>query len=335
MIPVRLIGGAARRALAPGSGRVLAVFRRSIYLERVDGALACLGPSALGAGPLNALCDLPEGFGWEERRVAPGAGFVCDEEEVRVAGGAIFSLRDARGWRHVPLPPGWTAEALADGLAALARAARPPAFSRPEPAFGQRKPEEGMGFLIGEPPVRRGEACLAPTDASPFHRAARSGGLALADWLVEVLRGESPSPPKEAEGLLGLGPGLTPSGDDFLGGAMIALRALGGGGAADRLAAWALPRARERTGKISLAHLACAAEGEGASALHDALAALCAPGAPGLAETLAALHAIGHTSGWDALAGAAAACGAWLRARGSGEGFRTRPGFEGRAPAPV
>ncbi|MBI3024747.1 MAG: hypothetical protein HYY66_03545, partial [Candidatus Tectomicrobia bacterium] len=106
MSPVLVAGGAARRALAPhGAGKVLAVFRRSIYLERSGGALACLGPPALGAGPLNALCELPDGFDWERQGLAPGAPFMCGGEEVRIAGGVSFSLRDARAWRARLLPP--------------------------------------------------------------------------------------------------------------------------------------------------------------------------------------------------------------------------------------
>jgi hypothetical protein len=97
---------------------------------------------------------------------------------------------------------------------------------------------------------------------------------------------------------------LTPSGDDLLGGTLIALRALGWLRVADTLADWLLPRARVRTHPISYAHLACAAGGEGSAALHDALRALCSPDGP-VARPLAALGSIGHSSGWDALAGAA------------------------------
>jgi hypothetical protein len=114
-------------------------------------------------------------------------------------------------------------------------------------------------------------------------------------------------PPAETEGLIGLGPGLTPSGDDFLGGTLIALHALGAHAAACRLGPWVLARAGDRTHRISLGHLACAAEGEGAGALHGALAAICSPGAPGLGRCLEALGRIGHSSGWDALAGVVAA----------------------------
>ncbi|MEK6711889.1 MAG: DUF2877 domain-containing protein [Nitrospinota bacterium] len=343
MIPVRLIGRAARRALAPGlppeEGKVLAVFRRSIYLERAGGALACLGPPALGAGPLNALCGMPEGFEWEEKGIVPGMPFRCGGEEVRLGRGVSFVLRDARDWKAQPPLPGWRAEDLAENLAALAREAQ------------GRAPAEGLGRLItslvqgGTPPLappcqgreRRaappcqggdgGGGFLPGKEGSFLLHAALAGALALGEWLSGCLRGEDSPPPEEAKALIGLGPGLTPSGDDCLGGALVALRALGEGRAADRLAAWALPLAEGRTGKISLAHLRCAAAGEGASALHEALAALCVPGAAGLPEALDAIHAIGHTSGWDALAGAAGACAAWLHAG--------RPGFEGRAPAPV
>ena len=117
-------------------------------------------------------------------------------------------------------------------------------------------------------------------------------------------------PPEKAEVLIGLGPGLTPSGDDFIGGAMVALRALGWGALADRLAEWALPLAEKRTGRISRAHLACAAEGEGAEALHEAIRAMGSSeefSDGKLSGCVDALDAIGHTSGWDALAGAAAA----------------------------
>jgi hypothetical protein len=102
------------------------------------------------------------------------------------------------------------------------------------------------------------------------------------------------------EALIGLGPGLTPAGDDFVGGAMIALRTFGHVDVADRIAAWALPLSKERTSRISRAHLECAAMGEGHEALHDWLT--------GFAEQdLQRLARIGHTSGLDAAAGAVAA----------------------------
>src|SRR5262249_30736283 len=100
------------------------------------------------------------------------------------------------------------------------------------------------------------------------------------------------------DSLIGLGTGLTPAGDDFVGGAMIALRAAGQVALADRIAAWALPLARERTSRLSRAHLECAARGEGDAALHDWLDGFSK-------EDFDRLARIGHTSGLDAAAGAA------------------------------
>jgi len=70
--------------------------------------------------------------------------------------------------------------------------------------------------------------------------------------------------------------------------------------AAARLAGWALPLAATATGRISRAHLACAAEGECGETVHEAILALLEGGLPDLDR----IDAIGHTSGWDALAGA-------------------------------
>lgn len=100
-----------------------------------------------------------------------------------------------------------------------------------------------------------------------------------------------------------MGSGLTPAGDDLIGGALIALRALGMNRIADRLATWALSLARSRTNRISFAHLACAAAGEGHEALHHALGAILA-GRKDLLKELSALKRIGHSSGMDALNGA-------------------------------
>lgn len=141
----------------------------------------------------------------------------------------------------------------------------------------RRLPSEGFGYL------------LDPGRDRPLAVEA------LAGWLAQ------PSGvPVGAAGLIGLGPGLTPSGDDLVGGALCALHATGHGAVAARLADWALPLAKSNTSRISCAHLACAAEGECGEAVNDAIVALVSGGEADLER----IDAIGHTSGWDALAGA-------------------------------
>ena len=137
---------------------------------------------------------------------------------------------------------------------------------------------------------------IPPSIETPAH--------AFLAWLCN--EGKSP------DELIGLGPGLTPAGDDFVGGAMIALRAFGDHKAADRIAGWALPLARERTNRISRAHLECAAQGEGHEALHDLLCTFDK-------KHLERLARVGHTSGLDAVAGALLALETAIRRSWRGE----------------
>jgi hypothetical protein len=110
----------------------------------------------------------------------------------------------------------------------------------------------------------------------------------------------------EAAQLIGLGPGLTPSGDDYLAGVLVALRWLGRGAQADSLWRWLEPQLAGGTSAISAAHLAAAATGQVHEALHELLENLAAWQAPDLHPTLSKLDAVGHSSGWDALAGVVA-----------------------------
>ncbi|MFQ5775058.1 MAG: DUF2877 domain-containing protein [Kiloniellaceae bacterium] len=279
------IGPIARRASSPGAtGAVAAVFARSFYLT-LGGQWTCIVPAGAGAGPLNARCALPEPVDWRRSGLAVGAPVRVAPEAIHVAPGLVFLLARAATW--TPGAPGpWSAESLRAGLEALERAMR------------GRVPQDGLG-LLGLSPTRG--ARLPPVAAAAFGPAS-----ALAVRLRAALAPGAGSRARDfsvVRPLLGLGPGLTPSGDDFLGGAMVALRRLGRGDVAGAL--WRAIRdpASVATCALGRAHLAAAAEGLGGAALHEILDdALAGRGARFLAR-MAALDAIGHTSGWDALAG--------------------------------
>jgi len=145
-------------------------------------------------------------------------------------------------------------------------------------------PEDGLGCTI-----------LGVHNALSVH--AQPALEALERWLAGHALGA------EVEQLIGLGPGLTPAGDDYLGGVLIGLRWLGRGAHADSLWRWLAPRLSARTSAISAAHLAAAAVGEGHEALHEMLDNLSAWDTPSLTASLGRLDAVGHSSGWDALAG--------------------------------
>lgn len=145
-------------------------------------------------------------------------------------------------------------------------------------------PQEGLGCTI-----------LGVHNALSVH--AQPALEALERWLAGHALGA------EAAQLIGLGPGLTPSGDDYLGGVLVGLRWLDRGAQADSLWRWLEPRLGAQTSAISAAHLAAAAGGQAHEALHEVLGNLSAWQAPDLLPSLGRLDAVGHTSGWDALAG--------------------------------
>jgi len=128
--------------------------------------------------------------------------------------------------------------------------------------------------------IPRDRGLLAPAAGDPFREAAQAPLAAL-------------------ENLLGLGPGLTPAGDDALGGAALALRSCGRTADADALRDFLAARIATATSAISAAHLRAALDGAGAQALHTILADI----VQGRMPDLAPLDVIGHSSGYDALAG--------------------------------
>jgi hypothetical protein len=293
-IPTTLLGHPARLALASGSGwTVLAAFRRSLYCRADQGALLCVGPPSLGPGPLNVLAPLPPDLDWQKYPVSPGARITRRGQTLTLTPELRIAFADAPVWQPVAPPDRWGAGTLAAGLQALAS------------EMDRLAPQDGLasfipGLVTGRPPSPPGSGLTRA-----LIRAAAPAVAALRTWLTTVMSPGAvlPSPPPDLERLVGLGPGLTPSGDDLLGGTLIALRALGWPAAADALAKWLRPCARSRTHAISYAHLSCAADGQGAGAVHDTLAALCVRGAPRLREHLGALGTLGHSSGWDTLAG--------------------------------
>ena len=126
----------------------------------------------------------------------------------------------------------------------------------------------------------------------------------MKNWLKKCFEVQLPiTPYKEAVAkLLGQGPGLTPSGDDFLGGMLITLHVCGEKSVQKQLYTQ-VESLLDRTGPVSSAHLKAAALGEGNQSLHQVLNMLLEGNETQLELGLDAINQIGHTSGWDALAG--------------------------------
>lgn len=293
--PITLVGRVARSVLATmEGGYIVAAFERSFYVESDRGGLICFGTAAMGAGPLNALCKLPERCVPES--LQPGVRVERYGDELRLDAEMALNLRDATTWQPIVVGAPPARMTLCGALTELAA------------LVAERRDARGFGTFI--PALLGGDTkpCIAADDV--LLAGSWEAVRAFTHWLQETPREREGNTvaPEKAQALVGLGPGLTPAGDDFLGGAMIALRSLGDDALAKRIAAWALPLARTRTSKISRAHLHCAADGEGAAVLHALLAAFSSTEREDLTAHVDALDGIGHSSGWDALAGVVCAC---------------------------
>lgn len=292
--PVLDLGQPARDRLARSSRwTAFARFRRSIYLRGEDRDIVCLCSHSFEPGPLSVRCALPEAIDWRRLDCGTAATGQFDGESLHFGSCVRFDLSRARVWK--PAGVDELCKAASARLRALLEAA------------AVRAPEEaGLGTVFRMP---RSRPATDQSRASHGVLAAAAPALAaLQRWLAYAgARQEARAlpPPRRAIELVGLGPGLTPSGDDYLGGLMIGLHAINRGDLATGLARLILPVARRATGAISYAHLACAAAGYGGAALHRTIAAVAGSEPLGPGSYLDGVARMGATSGWDALAGAA------------------------------
>jgi Protein of unknown function (DUF2877) len=151
----------------------------------------------------------------------------------------------------------------------------------------------GFGaWLLGAPlPFPLG-ACGARADMLARACAANASGRAVEAALA----------------LVGMGPGLTPAGDDFTGGAFFARAVLARVGGIDatgwHAAADAVRKAAAQlTHRISATLLGDLLAGEGWAPLHDLAMSLAYEDDPATLDAARRLTQLGHSSGWDLLAG--------------------------------
>jgi hypothetical protein len=157
--------------------------------------------------------------------------------------------------------------------------ARPWAGALPDPGALRR----GAGLLVEATAAAAAASALA---AAPY---AEPAGRAL-----ELLRRGDLDGVVAA--LAGLGPGLTPAGDDALAGMLLVLRARNGPGAGPVL--WAAA-GRARTTALSLALLRCAADGQALAPAHRLLDAAARGDRAAALAAAGSVAEVGATSGAD------------------------------------
>jgi hypothetical protein len=260
---------AAEFCNTPGDAEVAAVFERSFYLRAGD-LFVCVGEPAIGNGPLTLLADVRVPM----LGLHPGQPAHIMENRIDI-GAATFTCEGRERW-HSPAWPRAVAPAVLTQVRedVMRRAA-------------MDAPAEGFGRAITN----------LPDDA--FARIARRHLARLRAWLsVGSERASSQMCP--VRDIIGTGHGLTPSGDDVLIGALALLDALG-----ERRAHAALALAIDEvppalTSPLSHCFLRVAAAGHVGEGLHAAVASILRGDAD---RAVAAIRTIGHSSGWDMMAG--------------------------------
>ena len=297
-----LVGAVASRNLSANTqGRVLAVFDNSFYVAFSAG-LVCVGAAGLAAGPLNLITATPLGTSWRASGLRVDDRVSVANRVLSVGRRFRFDVSGTTRWVPESVPEGWTAEDLERGLSGFRQACSGRRFAQGLGGFIHGADDPGTGSLI--------------------RQRAREPAKALDRWLNAVFRNPRHGMAMPEDGLadlLGLGPGLTPSGDDYVAGMMIAARSLGETAACDRLWQGARPLVEGLGNPIALAHLSAASEGMGNIAIHRAINAIVTGRRDRLGAAAEGIDTIGHSSGWDAMAGVTRLFDAWLRGR-RGEG---------------
>lgn len=270
---------------APVLAEVAAVFERSFYLRAGD-LFVCIGEPAIGNGPLTLIAEMRAA----EVGLRPGQPAVISASGIAI--GAVTFTYDfcepwrSPRWRQTP-SPGRLAQAR-DALSLRAAA---------------KAPVEGFGRAVADSNER----------LTAVARIARQRLARLQSWLADTIEARNTpaaSLPDAVRDLVGLGPGLTPSGDDALIGALVLLDAL-----AERHAHASLAQALRQipaglTSPLSHCFLHTAAAGHVGEHLHAAVSSLVGGDAD---AAVATIRIIGHSSGWDMMAGAVTALTASVR----------------------
>lgn len=143
-----------------------------------------------------------------------------------------------------------------------------------------------------------------PRRDDPYGKAFQAGVEGLEAWGDRALEAALPAAPvQETARLLGLGAGLTPSGDDYISGVLIGLGQFPK--AAGLLASLiqAVQANLARTNRLSQHFLSYAMAGYWGRLEDQLVAALCAADRPGYLAAAEALAAYGSSSGIDEMLG--------------------------------
>ena len=282
-----LAGPLAIKYLKASTFGVVARFNRSFYLQGCMAGvpeLLCIGKSDLEPGPINVLCRQ-----WPSEKNLPSPGRAINRSGKVISWDqGYIDLAEMKVWVP-PVCPVIDQGTLLEGLQSL------------RSLVNKSTNRDGLIPLLLSHPDKG----IYETYQKMLIKIAWNAVQDLRAWLRNM-RGANTHlingfPGHAVKSLIGLGPGLTPSGDDLLGGMLIALNSTGQTEISEIL--WSsIVGIVSGTNEISQAHLKAAAHGMGAEVLHQLLVSLIS--GKSLDNLIERLSNVGHSSGWDAVVGA-------------------------------
>jgi hypothetical protein len=273
----------ARIAAGGWLGRVHSVFARTINVETPAGTLVTLAGCECDDAPDTVIVDAP---GFAGTDVVTGDPVTAEQARIVIGARLDVSLRGARPWQE-ELP------CVVD-----------PARLRANLDFLQARL-----FAVG----RVGGMLASASSADAWkNEMARMLAAGVAQVRRCLLRGDYQAFGTHAGCLMGLGPGLTPSGDDFLVGLSVGLHVCKLAGLTSARLCEIVEEHAHRTNAISLAALRHAAAGRVRASIVQLLRQLCLGSNTSMVAPLERVLAIGSTSGTDIVAGIACGAGIYL-----------------------
>jgi len=257
--------------------KVEAVLDRCVYL-RAGGEFICIGDRRIGNGPVTLTSSH---FPVPSFRLSAGQVGCIDSQSIAI-GTVRFALDGSELWQ----PPNWPICPSPDRLSDICAM-----FMSSAAALA---PQEGLARCVID---------KSGISDSALSRIARPRIAKFERWLsgqFERSHVSTVSAREAVQGLIGLGPGLTPSGDDFLVGALAALNAIHETEAHAALARAIFDMQPGLTTPLSACFLRAAAAGHLSENLHAVISLLLTRHVEAAIATAAK---IGHSSGWDMMAG--------------------------------
>lgn len=257
---------------------VHSVFQRALNLVAPDGTLLGVVLGEGGNGPSSLVAEPATGLPPVDQIVEARSAARLENGHLVVAGQLAIDLANAALWTPLPIRLTLPIEEIAARIVqARARAAI-------------LAPNEGFGPLLTD-------SASGPPDLTLLRASALIDSLSTA---IRARRWEQVA--ASARALSGLGPGLTPSGDDVLAGLALGIRA--GLGMLSEPLAEALHAAVEgRTTDLAVARVRHAVAGHPDEVVHRLLTVLVDGPPDDLDRAVRALIEYGHSSGADTLVG--------------------------------